>query len=1031
MAGTAAGGGRFDDGGTEEQDIKIAKYLEPGETVNAEILISTNVRSLNQNFDKLAEFVNRHNGNIKICALQEIWSVQSAPKLPGFAKLIDRQRPNRRGGGVGFYVADSLEIKVINSPFLPGVLETLCLDIKITKKKTIRVLNVYRPPDARVKVLLDEIPNLPITKEHPTFVVGDMNVDITDVRTQGLVQRFLDYELFSIIDIPTRENKRTQTTIDHIYTNMKSARSFVYTTTISDHYTTAATINAKNPKSKTRPETLERPEHNERSFGYLKDYLKAIRKSTMWEEILSCNGIEVFDRFEKILNEALLICCPIVKKNKRKIPINPWMTLELLEMRAQKEKLLRKARQKRTDAAWESFKTYNKEYSKKCREAKTTYYKNEFDKNKYNGRMLWQLANEVTGRPTKKGDKAQVGPIAGCKTDLESATTINKFFATVATDLRSNIKESKKSFLEYLPERPTDSEPPKQLNFHTVGRMKVEEIIENMQPKTSYSHDTMSNKMLKHLKEEISIPLTHLVNVSIIHSYVPPAWKTAKMCPIFKSGDSSQPTNYRPISLLPTMSKVMERVISNQLYGYLDNNRLFYKLQFGFRKQRSCEQLLFKILDYIGNERHENKHVLNIYIDLRKAFDTCNYQVMFKKLEHYGLSVQAVNWFKSYLSDRRMYTRVEGTDSGMEDILCGVPQGSILGPLLFLIYINDLPHATKLFTALYADDTTFAHSHKNMDKLFSEANQLLAEVEDWFNANFLSLHPGKTRFILFSNKKSEHKLYLQNKVIERIQEGGNESSFKLVGVFLDENLSFKYHIKHVHKKIIGLSAMLRRSKNFIPQTMRKTLFHALVQSHLQYCLPIWGGAKRGLLKPLVIAQKRAARIACNVKSNKHSEPCFAKLGALKLEDMYKLACAKIAINYIDGVVTEGLENCLKPEKVRNAAWKLNLDWEPRQTRLKDSNNLKLPNYRPEQLRHLPAYKIPVTWNEEIDNSFKDLNYIQLETALKMHFLNCYEMFFCTKPSCYSCKLMQLAHMNRPELGECYSMDFLVTGYNKT
>ena len=296
------------------------------------------------------------------------------------------------------------------------------------------------------------------------------------------------------------------------------------------------------------------PLHDERSLDYLLAYLKAYGKSTNWEEILNCDSIEAFKIFEDILTDALTICCPVVKKDRRKIPQNPWMTKELLKQRFRKEQLHRKARKRRTDQAWADFKSFNKEYNKMCRDAKNSYYGEKFEINKNDGRQLWQLANEVTGRTTKKGNKTNIGPIEGCATDHESATKINEFFATIATNLQSKIKKPKKTFRQYLPK--LDSVPKKQFQFHTVTREKVEEIIDNMKNKASFGIDTMSNRMVKHIKAEISTPLTHLINISIKHSYVPLAWKTAKIAPIFKSGDPSQPTNYRPISLLSTLSKV-------------------------------------------------------------------------------------------------------------------------------------------------------------------------------------------------------------------------------------------------------------------------------------------------------------------------------------------------------------------------------------------------------------------------------------------------------------------------------------------
>lgn len=1010
MEAHEAGSGRFCDSEAEEQNIKVAKYLLPHETINADILISQNMRSLDRNFPKLKEFVGRHN-NIKICALQEIWSPKCpTTKIPGFQPLIERTRVNQTGGGVGFLLEDSVRYTKIDSPFLQGSVETLCLDVKVDKRKPTRIINIYRPPGADVTDLLRVIPDLPLSKTNQNIILGDINIDINDVRKQGLIETFAEYGLASLIDIPTRvgtikvndETRTTATVIDHVYTNIKLARSFVYETCISDHYTICITINDKRSKLKLPPPEFLSPLHDERSLGYLLAYLTAYRVSTNWEEVLECKSIEAFQIFEDILQDAIKICCPTVMKNRRKIPQNPWMTKELLKTRCQKEKLHRNARKSKTVSAWEEFKAFNKMYNKLCRDAKNSYYGDKFEVNRNDGRQLWQLANEVTGRTTKKGNNSKVGPIEGCATDAESAKKINTFFATVASNLQKHIKTPKKTFKQYLPK--LDSVPNKKLKLRTVSRQKVEEIIDNMKSKTSFGHDTMSNRMVKYVKEEISIPLTHLINLSIRHSYVPQTWKTAKMVPIFKSGDPSLPTNYRPVSLLSTLSKVLERVICNQVYGYLENNKLLFPMQFGFRKAHSCEGLLLQLIDYISKAKDKNKHVLNVYIDLKKAFDTCVYPILLQKLAHYGLDPTTVGWFDSYLSERKMYTKLGDSESDMMDILCGVPQGSILGPLLFLIYINDLPHVTKLFTALYADDTTFAHYHEDIDTLFQETNTLLADVEDWFDANMLSLHPGKTRFILFTNsktaKESKHELFLQNNSILRVQETGTEKSFKLVGVYLDEGLTFKYHIKHVQKKIIGMTSLLSRSKHILPSKIKKVLFHSLVQSHLQYCLPVWGGATG--TSALKTTQKKAARVACSVKWNKHCDPCFANLQALKFDDLYKLSCAKIALKSVSNLQVEGLKNCFIPTNTDiTRKGRTEANYGPK-TRLQCKKDLITPFYTKEELRRLPPYRVPEIWNKQIPPNLKDFDTITFADAFKTQTIHEYSMFRCRKKNCYIC-----------------------------
>ena len=232
-------------------------------------------------------------------------------------------------------------------------------------------------------------------------------------------------------------------------------------------------------------EQYTHPLHDERSLNYLKDYLLAIQKTTNWEEVTRCKTPEAFKIFFNILREAIEICCPTTVKDRNTIPKNPWMTTPLLRLRAKKEKLHRKARTKNTEEAWKKYKETSKVYNKECRSAKNQYYSDKFTEAKDDGRKLWQIANEVTGRPSKKGGKSKVGSIEGSKTDLESASKINNFFATVAPKLKEKIKKSNKTFKDFLP--PRKNAHPK-LTLKKVPVDKIDKIIDNMRSKTSFSH---------------------------------------------------------------------------------------------------------------------------------------------------------------------------------------------------------------------------------------------------------------------------------------------------------------------------------------------------------------------------------------------------------------------------------------------------------------------------------------------------------------------------------------------------------------
>ena len=251
-----------------------------------------------------------------------------------------------------------------------------------------------------------------------------------------------------------------------------------------------------------------------------------------------------------------------------------------------------------------------------------------------------------------------------------------------------------------------------------VSTRAIDLIIRKMKNKSSFSFDFMSNKMLKACREPLLKPLAHLVSLSLKLGYVPPEWKRAKICPIHKKDSVDSASHYRPISLLSSISKVIEKVVANRIYFHLNSWNLFYPLQFGFRSKMSCENLLLKFMDQIHKAKKSNNHFLAVMVDFAKAFDTIDIKILLRKIEHYKISS---SWLQSYLEGRTQAVQVGNSISAEELITCGVPQGSILGPLLFLIYICDLPQCSSFESYLFADDTTLTITDKSIENLFLRA----------------------------------------------------------------------------------------------------------------------------------------------------------------------------------------------------------------------------------------------------------------------------------------------------------------------
>ena len=227
--------------------------------------------------------------------------------------------------------------------------------------------------------------------------------------------------------------------------------------------------------------------------------------------------------------------------------------------------------------------------------------------------------------------------------------------------------------------------------------------------------------------------------------------KIAKVCPIFKSGKKSSTNNYRPISLLPILSKILEKLVANRLAEFLKRFQVLFKHQYGFQKGHSTDHPIIHFLNHIAEANNKGQFTIAIFCDLTKAFDTVNHGILFKKLQYYGIRGVSLDWFKSYLTNRKQCVSIGTSQSSFRSIDIGVPQGSVLGPILFLLYINDLPSATNMLPFLFADDTTAVESGPNLPQLFEKVNLEFQKLGEWFRANKLSLHPGKTKYSIFCN----------------------------------------------------------------------------------------------------------------------------------------------------------------------------------------------------------------------------------------------------------------------------------------
>ena len=369
------------------------------------------------------------------------------------------------------------------------------------------------------------------------------------------------------------------------------------------------------------------------------------------------------------------------------------------------------------------------------------------------------------------------------------ANNINNFFVNIGSKLEREINvPSDKKFVHFLPDKRDEN-----FNFTAVDENDIRKIADKLDNKKSCGR---SNIIMKSIINILIKPITNIINQMLKTGVLPDKLKVAKVFPLFKKGDPTLLTNYRPISLLPSLSKIFEKVIYQQLYAYFENSNQFFKGQYGFRKGHSTEMASLELADRILSFMDNGDTPIGIFLDLSKAFDTLNNNILLHKLKQYGLSKNSTGLIKNYLENRTQYVNFDNVNSDHQKISTGVPQGSILGPLLFMIYVNDLHNSSKLFQfILFADDTTLLTKKGINNNLI---NRELCKISIWFKVNKLSLNVPKSKCILFHQP--------QKKIIEpEIIIDGNKidcvNNFNFLGLIINKHLNWNNHIDHISLKI--------------------------------------------------------------------------------------------------------------------------------------------------------------------------------------------------------------------------------------
>lgn len=536
------------------------------------------------------------------------------------------------------------------------------------------------------------------------------------------------------------------------------------------------------------------------------------------------------------------------------------------------------------------FKKFRNEAQRLVKEAKKSYFSEQISENKSNPQKLWKtLKNLGCVKKVKSNINSCITlSIDGKEVNIkdEIANHFNTYFTSVAHklveslppcpgiygqdhihDFYSNLGVTSNSF-----------------SFNPVSVDRVGNLLKDLKCAKATGLDNIAARFLKDAADLIAPLVAHVINLSLEQGTVPNDMKHSKVIPLHKKGNRSDPGNYRPVSILSVTSKVLEKVIHEQLYQHINDGNLLYEFQSGFRKSFSTDSCLLYLTDFIRCEMDAGKLCGMILIDLQKAFDTVNHSLLFNKLSALGMSPLALKWFVSYLSDRDQRTEIQGHLSNEQHVTCGVPQGSVLGPLLFLIFINDMKAACKVNLFLYADDSAILASDKDEVSLQAILKEEFNNIKTWLIDNKLSLHTAKTEFILFGSQPRLRKLTLTD-----IDLGGQifsaKSSISYLGCSLDSNLGGKSMALKIMGKVNGRTKFLARKAQFLDSASLRLLANSLVSCCFDYAICSWyGGLTKALKDHLQISQNKLVRVVLGLASRDHvGKQHFQQLGWLPLE----------------------------------------------------------------------------------------------------------------------------------------------------
>lgn len=873
--------------------------------------IHLNTRSVKNKMESLEEFFCEFSFPFSVIMLSETWSTGTNDvfRMPDYDTYY-LNRVDCRGGGVALLLPTNTEIEMFDT------YSVISPDYEIL---TLRCSNVvfsvcYRPPKGNVAAFLNfynEFVTFIATNNYTLIAGGDFNIDMGN---RNHVTSELDSILFSngfrnVINVPTRVTSASQSILDLFITNslVSKFEAGVVSCSVSDHLPVFLCIDRIGEETNRR-EIIK--------YQHITDTaLEAFRNAVAqvdWSDIMWLNNPnDAYNQFIDVFKQVYSSHFPTKTCKKMRKIRKPWITRELRQQMKTKDKMYRTFLKTRTSEDLKNFKKYRNKLTAKLRSARAEFYSNIFDVKKGRHDVVWAKLNALLRRNQLNTSPRNLKVNETVLSGMDLANAFNTFFTTMTSSGSNN------DAYQYLQSQNIHS-----VFLEPVSAEEVISVVVNLSNSTSRDIDDIQIRPVKYVVDIIAPVLVHIFNSSLSAAVFPVKLQTAKVSVLYKKGDRNDLGNYRPVSILPIFSKPFEKILHSRLSKFITKHNLLIPNQFAFCKNKSTELALLEQKEYILTQFESKNIVIGVFIDYSKAFDLINHDLLLMKLECYGIRGHAALLIKSYLSSRQQVVSIGNAFSNVRPLVSGVPQGSILGPLLFNMYINDIISiSSSAKFVIYADDTSIFFSGQNLNELIHTCNNTMKLLERWSQANYMRVNETKTKAVIFRPKNKQLPVHdvitLNSRPIEIVD------SFKCLGVVFSASMTWENHVNNVIAKLAQITGVVGRVRYLLPKSTKLLLYNTLFYSHLNYCHLVWGTTTSSCLNRLFLLQKKFLRHVYNVPYISPSSALFLQARVIKIWNLYEYRLSaqfKVEtsrnINYIRNLADLRQKNWLYPTRQR-------------------------------------------------------------------------------------------------------------------